>query len=129
MSLALDMGLGHALSKKLQATLGQVDNLTLVLIFEFVIGFDLAVAQRSSAVSLDFDAWRMSKRNEDTADSQVQQVRLEIVAKSQDRNSGCHFGLNSDGNVKDQLLALLHGASIENESLVAIGAGCEVSEG
>src|SRR5689334_471790 len=47
MSLALDMSLGHALSEKLQATLGQVDNFTLILVFEFVIRFDLTVRDAS----------------------------------------------------------------------------------
>ena len=46
MSLALDMSLRHALSKKFQAALGQVDNLTLILVLEFVVGFDLAVCNR-----------------------------------------------------------------------------------
>jgi hypothetical protein len=71
----------------------------------------------------------MSKRNQDTTDSQVQQVRLEVVAQSKNRNSGGHFGLNSDGNVENQLLALLHGTSIQNKGLVAIGTGCKVSKG
>jgi hypothetical protein len=201
--LALDMSLGHALSQKLEATLGQVNNFALVLVFEFVVRLDLTVcdasnmlddvlglsdksnqslilglkelqecpdsdvlecritrlkeaaevsvnstlglgpvlhkdrvvadfggkvAKSSSTVALDFDAWGVSKRNQDTADSKVEEVRLEVVAESQNRNSGGHFGLNSDRDIENQLFALLHRASIQNKGLVAIGTGCKVSE-
>ncbi|KAI6767535.1 hypothetical protein HG530_005544 [Fusarium avenaceum] len=87
------------------------------------------VAQGSSTVTLNLDAWRMSKRDENTTNSQVQEMGLEVVAQGQDCNSSSHLGLNSNGYIKNQLLALLHSASIQDKSLVAIRTGCQISEG
>lgn len=55
-------------------------------------------------------------------------MALKIVTEGQDCNGCCHLGLYSDGYIKNQLLALLHSSSLENELLVSVRACSKVAE-
>lgn len=87
------------------------------------------IAQSSSAVTLNFNARGLGQRNENLEHAEVEQVRLELVTKSENRDGCSHLRLHRHWHVQYQLLAFLHRTRIENESLVAVRAGGQIPQG
>ena len=56
-------------------------------------------------------------------------MALEVVAQGEHGDGGRHLALHADGHLQHELAALLHGAGLEHELLVAVRAGGQVAQG
>lgn len=70
----------------------------------------------------------MGQGNQDIANAEVQEVRLEVVAEGEDGDGGRHLGLNGNGDIQHKLLALLHSSGFQHQRLVTIRTSGQVSQ-